>query len=312
MSGSGQSRGGRPETAGEDLELPLGDPGYPLPLAEIPGAPESLHVRGRLPTDTAAVAVVGARECTRYGRRVAARLAADLARAGVVVVSGLARGIDATAHRATIGAGGCTVAVLPGGLDRPYPPRHAALAREIVRSGGALVTERPAGSEVAPWSFPRRNRIIAGLARVVVVVEAAERSGARITAGLAIDQGREVLVVPGPVTSPVSRGCHALLSEGAHPCTDVADVLALLPAADLARLRASTPGRRQGRLRPEERRVLSALETASSATVDQLHVRTRMTLADLLEVVTRLELAGWIEVQGTRVDLIRSRPTDTQ
>ena len=143
-------------------------------------------------------------------------------------MSGLARGIDAAAHLGALDGGGPTVAVLPAGLDPVYPARHAALARRIEQTG-AVVAEHPPGTDVTRWRFPERNRIIAGMSLITIVVEAAKKSGARITADLALGYDRDVLVVPGPITSRTSAGCHALLAEGAAPCTGVGDVLALLP-----------------------------------------------------------------------------------
>jgi DNA processing protein len=203
----------------------LGGPGYPAPVAAIPGAPHLLYVRGTLTAgDERAVALVGSRRCSEYGRRVTARLAAGLARAGVTVVSGLARGIDGVAHRAALQAGGRTLAVLAGGLSRIYPPEHAGLAGEVAQAG-ALLTESAMGQEPLAGLFPARNRIISGLCRAVVIVEAAEKSGALITAGHAAEQGRAVLAVPGPVDAENSGGCHALIRQGAALCRGPDDIL---------------------------------------------------------------------------------------
>jgi DNA processing protein len=174
--------------------------------------------------DARAVALVGSRHCTDYGRRMAARLATGLAHAGVTVVSGLARGIDGIAHRAALQAGGRTLAVLAGGLSRIYPPEHKDLASEV-EAAGAILSESRMGQESMPGLFPVRNRIISGLSAVVVVVEAAERSGALATAHHAADQGRTAMAVPGPVDAEASGGCHALLRQGAVLCRGVEDVL---------------------------------------------------------------------------------------
>lgn len=200
-----------------------GGDGYPSQLVEIPDSPHILYVRGELPTQPAA-AIVGSRHCTPYGRRMAARLATDLARAGITVVSGLARGIDGEAHRATLEAGGKTVAVLAGGLSSIYPPEHADLAEQVAATG-ALVTESCMLQDPIAGLFHARNRIISGLAQAVVIVEAAERSGALITASHAADQGRTVLAVPGPTDSAASGGCHALIRKGAILCRGADDVL---------------------------------------------------------------------------------------
>jgi DNA processing protein len=198
-------------------------------LSAIYDPPPRLYVRGGADEHVLArpaVAVVGARACSAYGGQVARRLACDLAAGGLVVVSGLARGVDGEAHRGSLDAGGLTVAVLGCGIDRDYPAAHAELARRI-RDRGLVVSEYEPGVEPAPWRFPARNRIIAGLCAATVVVEARERSGALITADLALEEGRDVLAVPGEITSALSRGTNALLQLGATPCTSAQDVLEL-------------------------------------------------------------------------------------
>lgn len=202
-----------------------GTPEYPAYLATISDPPYLLYIRGTLTAaDANAVALVGSRHCTEYGRRVAARLASGLARAGVTVVSGLARGIDGAAHRAALEAGGRTLAVLAGGLSRIYPPEHTDLAREVEASG-AVLTESKMDQEPLAGLFPVRNRIISGLSKVVVLVEAAEKSGALITANHAADQGRTVLAVPGSVEASSSGGTNELIRKGAVLCRGVEDIL---------------------------------------------------------------------------------------
>jgi DNA processing protein len=202
-----------------------GTPQYPASLAEIADPPPILYLRGALqPQDANAVAVVGSRHCTAYGRRVAERLAADLVRAGFTVISGLARGIDGAAHRGALQAGGRTVAVLAGGLSKIYPPEHADLAREV-QAAGALLSEATMRQSPLPDMFPARNRIISGLCKGVVIVEAAEQSGALITARHAAEQGREVFAVPGPIDSPASAGCLELIRKGARLVRGIDDVL---------------------------------------------------------------------------------------
>ena len=203
------------------------DPAFPRLLAAIHDPPPQLYFRrpaepGLL--DRPAVAVVGARACSSYGRSVARSLARDLAAAGLVVVSGMARGVDGEAHRGALDAGGTTVAVLGCGVDRDYPAAHAELARRIAETG-AIVSEYDKGVEPAPWRFPARNRIIAGLCQATLVIEARERSGALITADFALEEGREVLAVPGEITSSLSAGTNALLRLGATPVTRCEDVL---------------------------------------------------------------------------------------
>ncbi len=205
--------------------IALGTPEYPPSLANIPDPPHLLYLRGTLTAaDANAVALVGSRHCTDYGRRVATRLASGLARAGVTVISGLARGIDGVAHRAALQAGGRTLAVLAGGLSRIYPPEHADLAHEI-EAAGAVLTESSMEQEPLAGLFPVRNRIISGLSRAIVLVEAAQKSGALITASHAAEQGRTVLAVPGPVDAPSSGGCHELIRKGAILCRGVEDIL---------------------------------------------------------------------------------------
>ncbi len=205
--------------------ISLGSSEYPSALVNINDPPYLLYVRGTLTAaDANAVALVGSRRCTDYGRRMAARLAAGLARTGVTVISGLARGIDGTAHRAALEAGGRTLAVLAGGLSRIYPPEHADLARQVEASG-ALLTESMMDQEPLAGLFPVRNRIISGLSKVVVIVEAAEKSGALITAHHAAEQGRTVMAVPGSVEAASSGGANDLIRKGAVLCRGIEDVL---------------------------------------------------------------------------------------
>ena len=203
------------------------DAGYPPLLNAIHDPPPRIYLRGRSDVSRlsdAAVAVVGARSCSAYGRSVARTLGRELGAAGLVVVSGMARGIDGEVHRGVLDAGGMTVAVLGCGIDRDYPAAHAELARRICERG-LIVSEYEPGVEPAPWRFPARNRIIAGLCGATLVVEARERSGALITADFALEEGREVLAVPGEITSALSAGTNALLRLGATPVTGVGDVL---------------------------------------------------------------------------------------
>jgi len=203
-------------------------PEFPPLLRAIHDPPPGLYVRGAADLGLLvrpAVAVVGARACSAYGRHVARQLGRELAAAGLVAVSGLARGVDGEAHRGALEAGGLTVAVLGCGVDRDYPAAHGQLAARIVATGGLIVSEYAPGVEPAPWRFPARNRIIAGLCSASVVVEARERSGALITADFALEEGREVFVVPGEITSALSAGSNALLRLGATPLLSAEDVL---------------------------------------------------------------------------------------
>jgi DNA processing protein len=205
--------------------LVRGEANYPQGLAQLPYTPPLLYIRGTLiEADQKAVAIVGSRRCTAYGYRLAAQLATGLVQAGYTVLSGLARGIDGAAHRAALKAGGRTVAVLAGGLSKIYPPEHIDLAGEI-QASGALITETPLLMEPMAGMFPARNRLISGLARAVVVVEAAPRSGALITASHAADQGRHVLACPGPVDSQASEGTNTLIRNGAVLVRGIDDIL---------------------------------------------------------------------------------------
>jgi DNA processing protein len=217
----------RAAAAGVGL-LTLDDAAYPRLLREIPGAPPLLYVRGALTTaDDWAVAVVGTRSPTAYGREAAFRVSGDLARAGVTLVSGLALGVDALAHEAALEAGGRTLAVLGCGVDQPYPERNRRLAARIIEQG-ALISDYPLGTLPAAANFPPRNRIISGLSRGVLVVEAGERSGALITVGFALEQGREVFALPGPIFSRQSAGCNRLIRDGAALARSAEDLLAEL------------------------------------------------------------------------------------
>ena len=224
--------------AGRRLFL-LGQPGYPPPLAEIAVPPIALEVAGDTDLAAPAVAIVGSRRATPYGIAIAERFAAGLATAGLVVVSGLARGVDAAAHRAALRAGGRTVAVLGSAHDHLYPPEHRELARDCSASG-AVLTEFSPGTRPLPHHFPRRNRVIAGLTLGTLVVEAAERSGSLATARHAVDSGREVFAIPGPIGSDTSAGCHALIRVGAALVTSVTEILEELG------LPARLPGTKEG------------------------------------------------------------------
>jgi DNA processing protein len=203
----------------------LDTPEFPPLLREIPNPPDCLWARGdRSLFAATAVAIVGARAATRDGIEIAYQIAADLSRAGVVVVSGLARGVDAAAHLGALDADGKTIAVLGTGIDRAYPAEHKDL-HERIATKGLLLTEFPPGSPPDLFHFPQRNRIISGLSKAVVVVEAREKSGSLITARLAGDQGRDVLVVPGPIRSGQNRGGHALLRDGAKLVESAVDIL---------------------------------------------------------------------------------------
>ncbi len=216
----------RAEMVGEGVRfVQMGGSGYPVRLAALPDAPAGLFVRGSDPGDRAMVAIVGTRRCTTYGRHLAFEYGEAVARAGWGVVSGLARGIDGAAHRGVVAAGGIGVAVLGSGLDVLYPAEHGDLARALVANGGAVISEYPPGTPPEGWRFPPRNRIISGMAQAVVVVEAAVKGGALITANYALEHDRPVFAVPGDVRRVSSEGCNLLIRDGAHPVLDPADLI---------------------------------------------------------------------------------------
>jgi DNA processing protein len=258
---------------------------YPPLLRAIPDPPPVLWLRGDADPELLSgrsVAIVGARACTSYGRSVARGLGRELAAAGLVVVSGMARGIDSEAHRGALDAGGVTVAVLGCGIDRDYPSANRELATRIVENG-LIVSEYEAGIEPAPWRFPARNRIIAGLCTATVVVEARERSGALITADFALEDGREVMVVPGEFTSAVSAGSNALLRLGATPVTAAADVLEVYgiePIVEPLEAPSGLPGR-----------VLDRV-ARQPASIDELARSLHLAPGDVAAALIELELAG--------------------
>jgi len=288
-------------------ELPVralarSDAEYPAALRELPDAPETLHVRGRLDAEDAlAVAVVGSRRATPYGLEVAETLAADLAARGITIVSGLARGIDSAAHRGALRVGGRTLAVLGTGVDVVYPPENRRLAEEIVERG-ALVSQFAPGMPPLPQNFPTRNRVIAAISLAVVVVEAAERSGSLITARLGAELGREVLAVPGRVTSPESRGANRLIQDGAALALGWEDVIASLPERWKRGLReAPAPAVAPEPVEaPEARRVL-ALLGEDPVEIDRVIERSGLAAGRVSAALLDLELNGRVrQIEGKR------------
>ncbi len=292
-----------------------GEPAYPPLLAAIDDAPPLISVRGdpRM-LGRRAVAVVGSRNASLNGRRIAASLAAALGEAGIVVVSGLARGIDAAAHQATLATG--TVAVVAGGVDVVYPPESAALHAEIA-ARGAIVSELPPGVQPQARHFPRRNRLISGLALGVVVVEAALRSGSLITARMALEQGREVFAVPGSPLDPRARGTNDLIRQGAALTESADDVLALLGGDGRpATVAAPPPAMPAMSAMPDERELDAAArtiaETLSPApvTVDEIIRTCQLSPAVVTTVLLEWELAGRLERHpGNKVSLIAAPET---
>jgi DNA processing protein len=271
----------------------LADDAYPTRLRAIADPPLALFVRGALDADdTLAVAIVGSRRAGEYGRGVAAEIGRGLGQAGITVVSGLAAGIDGSAHRGALESGGRTIAVMATGIDRVYPSWHASLARDVA-ARGALVTEFRRGTPPLQFHFPQRNRIISGLAVGTVVVEAAERSGSLITAEYAMEQGREVLAVPGPIGTPHHRGCHRLIQQGATLVTSVDDVVEALAPALCARVAAARAAAEEAHLSAVERAVLGALGEGG-AHVDAVVTASARPAGEVLETLLALELRGLV------------------
>ncbi len=296
------------EKAGVTL-IALGEPGYPPALQAVDAPPPLLAVRGAPAVlERPAIAIVGARNASTAGRLMAERIARGCGEAGVVIVSGLARGIDAAAHNAALATG--TVAVLAGGLDRIYPPEHEGLLADIVARGGAAISEMPMGWTARAHDFPRRNRIISGCSLAVVVVEAARRSGSLHTARFAGEQGRVVLAVPGSPLDPRAEGCNDLIRDGAILARNAADVLEAaspmagdhVPAGPVNEDAAPAP------LPPvadDSRAVVIAALGPTPTAVDALVRHTGLPQAIVMVILLELEVAGRLERHGgNRVSLI--------
>lgn len=274
-----------------------GDPRFPKPLTEIPDAPTLLFALGKLDLlESRAVAIVGSRTHTRYGAEVCRHFASGVARYGVTVVSGMARGLDAIAHAAALDAGGGTVGVLGNGLGVIYPAANKDLYDRVAKEG-CLLTEYPPGERPHAGSFPRRNRLISGLSRATVVIEARDGSGALITADCALTQGREVMAVPGPITSPVSNGCNRLIQSGAKPALGLRDVLeecgvSYSPEAASISLPSG--------LTEAERRVLDVLALGLEH-VDDVAARAGLPTADTLATLTSLEIRGLVTQEPGKI-----------
>ena len=260
--------------------LPITHELYPSSLRTIPDPPAILFCRGSIESvqATPAVAVIGSRRCSMYGRKSARSIASALAAAGACVVSGLARGIDGEAHRGALEAGGATCAVFAGGLDTVYPPEHRSLAERIL-AGGCLISEYPPGCKPARYTFAERNRIISGLASAVVVVEAGERSGTLITVGTALDQGREVYAVPGEMGRSTSRGTNRLLRDGAGIVLSPEELL-----GDLGLVRAPSP--------VSEDHPLLRLAEGAGRTPEALSQETGLPIEEVTAELALLEMEG--------------------
>jgi DNA processing protein len=274
------------------------DDEFPALLSTITDPPLGLFVRGRL-SSAKTVTIVGSRKATPYGRQVARLLGEELAGAGVIVISGMARGIDESAHRGALEAGGSSWAVWGAGPDRVYPPEHRGLAEELAENG-ALLTEYPPGTPPRRHHFPERNRILAGLAMAVVVVEAAARSGALVTARLAVEEGREVLAVPGNIFSGVSVGPNTLIRVGARPLLtprDLFEAIDVTPASD-------------PQSQPDDG-LLECIPAGESLTADEIAARAQVDVAAVAGDLIALELAGSVRREHDgRYARVRGTPAD--
>ncbi len=266
------------------------DAEYPDNLRQVPLSPPVLYVRGQLvDEDRLAVALVGTRQASAYGREVARRLGQELAQNGITVVSGLALGIDAIAHEAALAAGGRTIAVLGSGVDQIYPLQNRKMAQAMLTQG-ALVSEYPLGTRPEASNFPPRNRIISGLSLAVVVVEAGQRSGALITAKFAAEQSRDVFAVPGSILQPSSAGCNALIQDGASPLLSVAD---LLDQLHLERAAVQKEARQTIPADPTERRLLEHL-SSEPIYLDEIVRGAAMPAAQVSSLLAMMELKGLV------------------
>lgn len=262
-------------------------------IASIANPPDKLHFMGTLPTERRpTVAIVGTRRPSSYGREVTSTLASDLARRGVVIVSGLALGVDGIAHTAALEVGGTTLAVLGNGLPRIYPASHQHLATQIIESGGALLSEYEPGVTPRDYRFLERNRIVAGLADAIIITEAAARSGTLNTAAHALEQGKEVFVVPGNITSPLSAGCNALLRQGATPATCADDILAVIAPELLNSNAHMALG-----ATPLEAKIIDIIR-AGLRDGDAIKAQLGITQSEFNTTLTMMELSGTIRSLG--------------
>jgi DNA processing protein len=272
------------------------DEEYPESLQNIPDPPAVLYVSGKFPDRLdCAVSIVGSRWASLYGLNIARRFAVELAELGIPIVSGLARGVDAAAHEGALRAGGDTVAVLGCGLDIVYPPENQDLYEEI-RAKGCMISEFPFETKPSPWHFPRRNRIVSGLSLGVVVVEADIKSGALITAGFALEQGREVFAVPGRIDSNMSGGPHALIKQGAKAVLSIDDILEELPIEVFKPLTVDPNGQDESKVRgipADERRIFDLIKDGHT-TYEALETATGFGPTMLMAALLGLELRGKI------------------
>ena len=266
------------------------DPEYPDRLRQITQSPFVLYIKGEIDTDDIwSVAIIGTRRYSAYGQQVAENLSHTLAHNGITIISGLARGIDGIAHKAALAAGGRTIAVLGSGLDKLYPPEHRDLAN-LISKQGALISDYPLGTPPDGSNFPPRNRIISGLSKCIIVIEAGEKSGALITATYAAEQGKEVFSVPGKITSPMSRGTNLLIKQGAHPLLDPQDVLDMLNMTLVAEQRVIRKGL------PEDPKEAVLYQTVGDEPlhVDEISSLVDMPIEEVTSTLALMELKGMV------------------
>jgi DNA processing protein len=262
-------------------------------VSTVANNPDRLYYIGNLPGHRiTSVAIVGSRKPTSYGKEVTYQLSYDLAKKGIVIISGLAYGIDAIAHRAALDAGGITIAVLACGLHQIYPKNHYALAKEIIEKGGAIISEYEPDIEARDFQFLARNRIVSGLSDAVIVTEATRRSGTLSTVNHALEQGKEVFAVPGNITSVLSAGCNAIIKQGAHPLTSATDVLEVIapellkPAGDT--LLGNTPSES----------IIIKLLLKGIRDGDELHIQSGLSISEFSQTLTLMEISGVVRPLG--------------
>jgi DNA processing protein len=282
---------------GKINKLSIANTAYASVLTHIDIPPASLFIAGVLPnTRRISVAIIGSRRPTAYGEEVTHRLAADLSRYGVVIISGLALGVDAIAHTACLDAGGTTIAVMANGLHRIYPSSHTGLAKQITEHGGAVITEQEAGYEAKPYDFLARNRLVSGLADAVVVTEATQKSGTLSTVAHALAQNKEVFAVPGPITSLLSAGPNKLLQQGAHVALRAEDILQII-APELLDVKTT----RQTRLilgdTPAETAIITLIQKGTRDG-EVLQKKSQLSASEFLQTLTIMELKGSIRALG--------------
>lgn len=274
--------------------------GFTSVLKQFEAMPSSLYSVGNIPENKLpSVAIIGSRKPTDYGKEVTYRLAYDLAKYGIVVVSGLAYGIDKVAHQACLDAGGTTIAVMANGLHRVYPAAHEQLARQIVKQGGALISEQAPGSDARPYQFLARNRIVSGLADAVIVTEATDRSGTFSTVTHALHQNKEVFAVPGPITSLLSAGPNRLLQEGAHVALNAEDIVSIIAPRLLKKSQQTHLALGDT---PVEVTIIELLKGGSMAH-DQLLTQLHLPTHEVLQTITLMELKGILHTEGGRLML---------